>query len=95
MKPRKICSDCKQLLPISCFYKNSAMADGRSIYCKLCQEKRTERSRENRVKTAQDYRASHEIDIMNADPLDLVKAGERRSCEIRLAIHRQKMQVTA
>lgn len=58
----KVCSCCKQELPLSLFYKNKQTTDGYEMYCKTCSnEKRRERNkkpeiRERRRKRDQKYR---------------------------------------
>lgn len=33
---RKVCSACRQTLPLSAFYRNRTHADGRDSYCREC-----------------------------------------------------------
>ena len=40
-EPTKRCRDCKDLLPLSAFYRNQMSKDGRQSYCKICHRART------------------------------------------------------
>jgi len=43
----KLCTRCQQYKPLSDFYNNKAMKDGKSNYCKVCQNEATKKWRQN------------------------------------------------
>ena len=42
----KVCSACKQELPLTDFYKNAALKDGYSHYCKACVKEKNRKKNE-------------------------------------------------
>lgn len=74
----KICKDCNNLLPLSEFFKNSHMVDGRLNSCKLCFKIKV--NPEGRIKAVRKYRENEENKIKIREYGKSYRAKNREQC---------------
>lgn len=51
----KICTQCKQNLPLDLFYRNCGTRDGRGVWCKLCEKNRDRSAYTTKYRETENY----------------------------------------
>jgi Recombination endonuclease VII len=74
----KACPDCQRVLSVDAFVRNKRQADGVGTYCRPCQNKRTNESRQRRQGGSRQYHLKRRYGIGAEDVVNMLRDQLRR-----------------
>ena len=76
----KICSACKELVPIDGYYFRSNAKDFRQSFCKTCHKNSTRQWQKQNRRKASDYKRAHRYSISASDVAHFLAIPSCQSC---------------